>query len=284
MDKDYLSVLCCQIELKLACDKSREFLIEDEIYYKQMNYILSFIKDRSPDIVVFPEMSYSEKFEKSLLKFSQNSLIVFGSIYENGKNETIVFFNQKKIKLEKCYLSGVEPSIRTQENISFTSFKKNHLIGHTFNLKGQKIIVLNCAEYYRTAYYLARDKTINKKLFGFLVPSANNNLDVFMEESVALHNHNDKVYSFVVNSKASYNDKDYAEGGSYIFGAMSKYEREVNNIQTLKNKSNNIVLVDDDPCLIYGEYLINPKTWFYRSDEYKHTPKNLEVIRLNKLN
>jgi len=283
VQKDYIDVLCCQMKLKLACDDKKEFLIEEESYFKQMDYIIAFIEEKTPDIVVFPEMSYSLRYEEKLLKLSQNKLMVFGSVYDEGKNMMIIFYNQTKITLSKCYLSGVEPSIRTQENVSFNEFKRSHLKNHTFTIKGRKIIVLNCAEYYRVGYYLARDKTINNKLFGFLVPSANNNLDVFMEESIALHNHNDKIYSFVVNSKASYNDKVYAEGGSYIFGALSRYEKEVNLLPTKENKSNNIVLVEDKPCLIYGQFLIEPKTWFYRSDEYKHTPKNLQIIDLEKI-
>ena len=64
---------------------------------------------------------------------------------------------------------------------------------------------------------------------------------------------------------------------------MPHYVNERILKQIDENKSNNIVLVEDKPCLIYGQFLIEPKTWFYRSDEYKHTPKNLQIIDLEKI-
>ena len=92
------------MKLKLACDDKKEFLIEEESYFKQMDYIIAFIEEKTPDIVVFPEMSYSLRYEEKLLKLSQNKLMVFGSVYDEGKNMMIIFYNQTKITLSKCYL------------------------------------------------------------------------------------------------------------------------------------------------------------------------------------
>jgi hypothetical protein len=140
--------------------------------------------------------------------------------------------------------SPVKPSVRYQRDIGIKDFLKYHLKERTFVLEGHKFIVLNCAEYYRVAYFWARDEKTSKNLFGFLVPCVNNNNDVFLTETRAISNHNENVYSFVVNSNSFYNNEKYSLGGSYVFGKISSFERECVKNFRVKDVSN-IGCLDD---------------------------------------
>lgn len=282
MNKEYFRILFAQMKLTLDYDENKEFLIEDSFYFEQMNRVLEYLNNIDYDVVVFPELSYHERYEEYFLKASKNRIIVFGSLYVGNENYTVVYQNEKKIIVKKVFSCCVEPSIRHQENMNIRDFFKEELKKHVFKLKGKKFIVLNCAEYYKVAYLIARDEHINKNLFGFLVPCANNKNEVFFSESVALHNHNDSVYSFVVNSISTYKEEPYSVGGSYIFGRLSSFERMCGS----KNNSvcsTNICLLDDDCYIVDGLYLYGASSNFYRSDDYKHTPKNLIIKKIGEI-
>lgn len=279
MKKEYFKILFAQMNLNLGYDSEKEFLIANEEYFKQMEMIMKKIKTNDYDVIVFPEMSYHEQYNNYFLNNSINKIVVYGSHYIGNKNYTIVYHNNKKFYVDKVFSSAVEPSIRYQQNISIKQFINKCLKDHTFILKGKKFIVLNCAEYYKVAYFIARDEVKSKNLFGFLVPCANNNNEVFLTESKSIHNHCDNVYSFVVNSNSSYNGEKYSNGGSYVFGKMSVYEKECRNKNTLKHPSN-ICYLDEGSYIVEGEFLFKDSSSFYRSDNFRHTPKNLKIERL----
>ena len=279
MKKEYFRILLVQMNLKLGYDCEKEFLIDDEEYFRQMEFVMKKICKNDYDVIVFPEMSYHKEYDNYFSNNSKDKIIVYGSHYIGNENCTIVYHNNKKFCVSKAYSSGVEPSIRYQDNISVNHFMKSCLKDHTFVLKGKKFIVLNCAEYYKVAYFIARDEVKSKNLFGFLVPCANNNNEVFLTESKAIHNHCDNVYSFVVNSSAYYNEEKYSSGGSYVFGKMSVYERDCGCENRIKHPSN-ICYLDEGSYLIDGEFLFKDSSLFYRSDDFRHTPKNLKIERI----
>ena len=282
MSKEYFSIAFAQLTLNLDYNQNSEYLIADDTYFKQMEKVLEIIKNKPLDILIFPEMSFHEKYENFFLNYSQNKLIVFGSVYKDNSNFTVVFHNKNKYLIKKIFNSAVEPAIRYDYNISTKDFIKNHLKEHTFTLHNKKFIVLNCAEYYKTAYLIAREEKLNKNLFAFLVPCANNNNDVFLTESMALHNHNENIYSFIVNSSSRYKNIPYSTGGSYVFGKLSTFEKELSSINRLNHPSS-ICMLDNDPCLVEGMYLLKTCSTYYRSDNFRHTPINIKIHKLGEI-
>ena len=98
-------------------------------------------------------------------------------------------------------------------------------------------------------------------------------------ESKAIHNHNENIYSFVVNSISTYKDKKYSSGGSYVFGRVSSFEKEFLGDFRVKHSSN-ICCLNDEDYLVEGMYLYKDSSVYYRSDNYKHTPKNIKIERI----
>lgn len=279
MEQEYFAVAFAQMKLTLNYDDVHEFLVENEDYFRQMENIIHSLSNKDYDVLIFPELAYHKKYDKYFLDVSKNKIIVFGSTYINSENFTIVYNNRQKFFVKKMFNSGVEPAVRFQDNISEKEFINRHLKSHTFVLKGKKFIVLNCAEYYKVAYLIARDKTKSKNLFAFLVPCANNNNQVFLNESMALHNHNEQVHSFIVNSIGQYKGEKYSNGESYVFGKISSFEKMCKFAHRLKH-SCNIMCLDDGCYLSYGKYLFKNASTFYRSDNFRHTPKNIEIIKI----
>lgn len=277
--KEYFNIGFAQIKLNLDYDSQKEYLIADKMYFSQMKKIINYIDKNYFDIFIFPEMSYHPQFDDYFVKNSHQKIIVFGSVYIGNENFTVVYHNEHKFLIKKMFHSGVEPSIRFHQNITAKEFIKKYLKQHTFKLYGKKIVVLNCAEYYKVAYFVARDNLLNKNLFGFLVPCANNNSQVFFDESIAIHNHNENIYSFVVNSNSSYKNQPYSFGKSYIFGQITKYEKQ-NLANFQHNHASNICCLDDDSYLVEGMFLFNNNNKYLRSDGFCHTPKNFKIKKL----
>lgn len=279
MKKEYFNIVFGQLKLNLDYTPTHEYLIADKMYIKQMEKIIEYLTDKDIDVLILPEMSYHKNYDEFFIKYSFDKIIVFGSVYCDSANFTVVFNNGEKHLIKKMFNSALEPSIKYGENITIKNFIKNHLSEHTFVLHNKKFIVLNCAEYYKVAYYIARDCKLSKNLFGFLVPCANNNNDVFVAESIAIHNHNDNIYSFVVNCSSLYKGKKYSYGGSYVFGRISAYEKENSNISQLNHPSN-ICSLSDDSYLVDGMYLFADSSRYYRSDNFKHTPLNIKINKI----
>ena len=279
MEKEYLNVCFAQLSLTLENNEHSEFLVENNSYYSQMESILTYLENNEFDVMVFPEISFCEKYASRLLALSKGRLIVFGSRYIEGENITVVYYDGKEHLIKKRFLCAVEPAVRTCERISVSKFLTTYLKEHTFVLNGKKLIVLNCAEYYNAAYMIARSNKYSKNLFGFVVPCANNNTKVFLEESRAIHNHNSEIYSFVVNAVGTYSGKNYAKGESYVFGKVSPFEKECATYSRLDHPGN-ICYLDDGAYLVSGSYLMQNYSPFYRSDNFFFTPKNFNVVSL----
>lgn len=279
MEKEYLNVCFAQMELTLENSAESEFLVENDSYFSQMEKIIAHLENNEFDVMVFPEISFCEKYSEKLKSLSQNRLIVFGSKYIDGDNITIIYYDEKEYLIKKRFLCAVEPAIRQCERISVSKFLSTYLKEHTFLLHGKKIIVLNCAEYYNVAYMIARSEKHSKNLFGFIVPCANNNTKVFLDESKAIHNHNSEIYSFVVNAVGTYSGKNYAKGESYIFGKISPFEKECATYPRIEH-AGNICYLDEGAYLVSGQFLIQNYSSFYRSDNFYFTPKNFTVKNL----
>lgn len=279
MNNEYFKILFAQLKVSLDYNKNNEYLIENKSYFFQMDKIIDEIKQSDPDIIIIPELCYHKKYDDYFKTNSINKIVVFGSTYIGSENFTIVYSNNNKYVIKKMFQSGVEPSVRFQTPISTSTFIKKHLKERTFKLKSKKFIILNCAEYYKCAYYIARNKNLNKNLFGFLVPCANNNKDVFLTESKAFHNHNQDVYSFVVNSISNYKNKAYSNGESYVLGKVSQFEKEFVDKNKI-NHSSIICELNNLPSVVCGEFLFSNSSNYYRSDNYKHTPLNLKIKKI----
>ena len=157
---NYLSVCMFQLKLDLDCNSQDEYLIETSQTLRQIEKAFQIIEKYKPDIALFPEEAYLEKFEKKYQELSISKIIVAGSYYRNGINTTVIFKDGEKYEIAKGYASGAEPMARKISYISPKNFLETELKKHEFWIKGKKIYILNCMEYYHLAYYIARDEEL----------------------------------------------------------------------------------------------------------------------------
>jgi len=277
---DYLSVLGCQLKVILDCNRKDEFLITDIELLRQIEIMKELVREKKPDILVIPEMSFLKEMSSYYKKISKDMLVIAGSIYKDGINYTKVFQNGIETSIPKCNASGAEPMIRNVSKCSSEEFINNYLNSHTFDVRGKKIVVLNCMEYYQHAYMIAR---FIPDLFGIVCICSNNNAKVFIEESKAIHNHNENIYTFMINAVSTYKGEEYAKGISYIFGPIQGHEKEwleMEGVTSLDHVSS-ILKLGSEEEYFYGEFL-NDFSRFGRSDNYINSPRNVEVGTLRK--
>lgn len=270
-----LKVLAFQLIYDEYSDDKKEYLIVDEKFLKQMDKTIELIDRYDPDLIIYPEMSYTSKYDEHFLKISKDKLIVFGSFYDDDLiNKTVVYYKNSKYLLPKIYPSPVEPMVRIVDWLEPTDFIKKHLKKHTFSIKKKNIYILNCMEYYHVAYYIARNSKINKNAI-LVAPCSNSKVDLFLDETKAIHNHNEKIYSFVINCISKYNNKEYGVGKSYIYGPIQKTEKNWLKQEGIDADNHNcsIINADDKPRYIYGEFALDNLSNFGRSDSYRNTPK-----------
>jgi hypothetical protein len=185
-----------QIKCLCDCDYENEYLIETKEVLEELERAFEIISKYQPDISLFPEMSYVEKYEKRYMEASKEKIIIAGSYYKNGINTTVVFENGKKKEILKRYASGAEPMARKISFMEVDAFIEEYLSEHEFWINGNKIYILNCMEYYHAAYYIARNPRIKEDLFGIFAICSNSNTRVFEEDTVVTHNHNEDLYTF----------------------------------------------------------------------------------------
>ena len=278
---DYLSVCMFQLKVHLDCDSRSEYIIETEEVFKQMENAFKVIEELNPDICLFPEMTYLKKYEKEYQKLSASKIIVAGSYYKNGINTTVIFSDGKRHEIEKCYASGAEPMARDYSFLPVEEFLDTQLKHHEFWIKGKKIYILNCMEYYHTAYYIARNNMINDELFGIFAICSNSNTRVFEEETTCIHNHNESIYTFSLNCVSTYKGEDYGDGKSYIYGPISQHEKEwlrKEGVESKKNVCHLLSLSQDKAQYVYGKFISHDNLSRYgRSDKYSNNPKNVIV-------
>lgn len=270
-----LKVLAFQLIYNESSDDKKEYLIIDDKVLEQMDKTTQLIDKYNPDLIIYPEMSYIEKYNEYFLEISKEKLIIFGSFYDEDLiNKTVVYSKGKKYLLPKIYPSPVEPMIRRMEWVEPSTFINKYLKEHTFTLKKQQIYVLNCMEYYHAAYYIARNNKLNKNAM-LVSPCSNSKVDLFLDETKAINNHNEKIYSFVINCVSKYNDREYACGNSYIYGPIQKTEKNWLKQEGIiaDNHNCSIIRADDTARYIYGEFALEQLSTFGRSDLYRNTPK-----------
>ena len=283
MNTNFLSILMLQLEIVEKSNTVDEYIVKDNNYDYQMNTSYKCITDLSPDIVVYPEMCYIEDNYERLKKLSKNRLIIAGSFYQRGINYTIVFNDGSISRIIKRYASSVEPMSRKMSYIKPDEFIKNYLNEHIFEVKGQKICVLNCMEYYHMAYFIARNPELSINLFAIISPSSTSNISVFEQETMAIHNHNEYIYSFVANCISTYNDENYATGESYIYGPIHIHEKKWLKQEGIVSAihPSSIVSMDNNASYLYGEFAITDRlSRFGRSDFYKTNPRNVIIKKL----
>lgn len=277
---NYIAVINFQLELNLECNSKEEYLIADDRFFTQMEKSIDLIHELKPDIAIFPEMSFHEKYEKIMLDISMEVLVIYGSTYIDNKNYTIIYQGGKRYNVLKRYPCPDEPMARKYSTILPEEFLSKYLNEHTFIVKGEKMVVLSCIEYYKVAYYIARQQN---QIFGFFVPASSSNLDVFLQESMATHNHNENIYSFICNTVSKYNGKPYGIGQSYIFGPIHENERKwikEDGIDSFNHLAS-IAKLNNGNSYIYGKFAI-PKfiSRFKRSCFYESTPQDVIVRKI----
>ena len=278
--ENYIAAINFQLELNLASNSKEEYLIVDDRYFAQMEKSIDLIRELKPDIAIFPEMSFHEKYEEIMKDISNEVLVIYGSTYIDNKNYTVIYQGGKRYNVLKRYPCPDEPMARKYSNILPEEFLCNYLDEHTFVVKGEKIVVLSCIEYYKVGYYIARQKN---DVFGLFVPASNSNLEVFVQESMAIHNHNENIYSFICNTVSEYDSKPYGLGESYIFGPIHPNEREwikEDGIDSFNHLAS-IAKLNNTNSYIYGKFAI-PKfiSRFKRSCFYESTPQDLIVNKI----
>ena len=283
LKNNYLSVLQFQLKLEIKCDSVHDYIIVDENYQKQMQRCIEVLNNLNPDIVIFPEMSYQSEYDLHFTELSkEGKLIVFGSTYIDSINYTMIFHNGSLNKVQKMFPCGSEPMVRFMDKTTVSEFLDVHLSNHEFIVKGNKVYVLNCLEYYETAYTISRNPLYCSDLFGFIVPCSNSNPKVFLDESKALHNHNEFIYSFVCNRIKDDGKKGY--GKSYIFGPIQYHEKDWLKEEGIVCDEHNASILSLDsatPSYAYGNFACGKElSRFGRSDAYINTPQNVTVKNL----
>lgn len=277
LQNNFLTVLQFQLKLTIKSDSVHDYLVLNDEYFSQMEKCISLIYELNPDIVIFPEMSYSLRYHKLLKDFSRkNKLVVFGSTYIKNINFTTIFHNGMFKKVQKRYACGSEPMVRFTAKIDINTFLEKDLAEHEVYVNGKKLYILNCLEYYEAAYIIERNPTLCENLFGFIVPCSNNNPDVFLTESCAIHNHNEYIYSFVCNRVKE--DGTLGYGKSYIFGPIQEHEKFWLKTEgvPMSNHNSSIITMDSSTIgYVYGSFASeNTLSRFGRSDYYVNTPQN----------
>ena len=283
LKNNYLSVVQFQLKLKIKCDNFHDYIIVDEEYQEQMKKCLEIIENLNPDLVIFPEMSYQSEYDQLFKELSNNGkLIIFGSTYIDNINYTMIFQDGNLIPVQKMFPCGSEPMVRFIEKIDGKDFIENYLSKHEFYVKGNKFYVLNCLEYYEVAYLIARNPELSSNLFGFIVPCSNSNPKVFMEETRAIHNHNEYIYSFVCNRIKDDGNSGY--GKSYIYGPIQYHEKDWLTEEGISSDEHNasiLMLDSSSPSYAYGKFAAGKDlSRFGRSDSYMSTPQNIIVKTL----
>lgn len=279
---NYLSVLMCQLNMSLDCNSRDEYLIETDSIDEQVGKAFKIMQSKEPDITLFPEIAYIKKFEETYRDFSKhNKIIVAGSYYKDGINRTVVFQNGEKYEITKGYASGAEPMARKISYVPPAEYLSAELKKHEFKIKGKKIYVFNCMEYYNLAYYVARAPQFKENLFGIFTICSNSNTHVFEEETVVIHNHNESIYTFMLNCVSTYKGENYGDGQSYIYGPISIHEKEwlkKDGINTKGNPSHILSLSKTETQYIYGEFICAEElSRFGRSDKYINNPRDIFV-------
>lgn len=283
LKNNYLSVLQFQLRLKIKCDHLHDYIIVDDDYKKQMEDCISVIEKLKPDIAIFPEMTYQETYDNTFKEFSKKGgLIIFGSTYIGSINYTMIYQNGKLNKVVKRFPCGSEPMVRFIEKMDTNTFISKHLKEHEFYVKGNKVYILNCLEYYESAYQIARTPELSSDLFGFIVPCSNSNPKVFTDESRAIHNHNEYIYSFVCNRIKDDGSGRY--GRSYIYGPIQYHEKDWLTEEGINSDDHNASILTLDlstPSYAYGIFASGKSlSRFGRSDSYMNTPQNIIVKNL----
>lgn len=281
---NYLAVCMFQLNVKLDCDSKNEYLIETKEVLKQIESAFGIIKKYQPDIAMFPEMTYLEKYEKTYQELSISRIIVAGSYYKNGINTTVIFSNGVKSEIPKGYASGAEPMAREISFVQPEEFLQTQIKTHEFEIKGKKIFILNCMEYYHVAYYIARNEELKDNLFGIFSICSNSNTRVFEEETVCTHNHNENFYTFTLNCVSTYKGEKYGDGKSYIYGPISQHEKEwlkKEGIESKENVCHVLSLSKEKAQFIYGKFVFPENLSRYgRSDNYVNNPRDIVVENL----
>ena len=279
---NYLSVCMFQLSIQCDCNSQNEYLIETEDVLTQIEKAFSFISTHKPDIALFPEMTYVESFKQQYIELSKNRIIVVGSHYKNGINITVVFQDGKMYEIPKAYASGAEPMARKITFVNPEEFIAYELCEHEFWIKGKKIYILNCMEYYHAAYYIARNPELQKDLFGIFAICSNSNTHVFEEETVCIHNHNESIYTFVLNAISTYQGHAYGDGQSYIYGPISIHEKDWlvdEGINSKKNVCHILSLEKSNAQTVYGKFVFHESlSSFGRSDKYLNNPRDITIL------
>jgi len=283
LKNNYLSVVLFQLRLNIKCVSTHDYLEVDNEYVEQMKRSIEVIQKTKPDIAIFPEMSYQSEYDEIFKEFSKDgALIVFGSTYIGNFNYTMVYQYGKLHQVPKMFPCGSEPMVRFIPKLDAEEFLRNHICSHEFHVKGKKVYILNCLEYYEASYLIARTLSLSSDLFAFISPCSNSNPKVFMDESKALHNHNEFVYSFVCNRIKGDGTKGY--GKSYIYGPIQYHEKDWLTEEGIFSDEHNasiLILDSGTPSYAYGKFACGRSlSRFGRSDCYLNTPKDVCVKNL----
>lgn len=275
---EYLKIMGFQLNLELESNSKYEYNVWTDYCKKEMSDSFKLIDSNKPDLVVYPELAYNDCYYEELKQLSFDRLIVAGSIYRENINTTIVFFDGKLLEIPKLYASNQEPMVRYIEKLRIEEAIRK-LDNHIFYINDKKVVILNCMEYYNLAYYLARE---DKDIFALVSPCCNNKLNLFKMESQAIHNHNENIYSIVVNSFGTYNGESFATGESYIYGPIQKQEKiwlEEEGISG-DNHNSSILNLRNEVSYFYGEFTNNLNR-FGRSDDYINNPQKVKVLKID---
>lgn len=288
-----MKILCCQLHSNEKISGFKEFVEEEDLIEQTLNSF-NIIEQLNPDLVIYPELCYVKSQEDKYRQLSEGRIIIAGSYYdESDRNVTMIFHDRFLTILPKIYPSPYEPMFLTkiETPYPYEVVKKweddiiNGIIPDYFikDINSKYIVILNCMDYYKLGYYIARSEILKDKISLLVCPCSSNNLRVFTEESNAIHNHNPYIYSIIVNCFAKLGEKPYSIGNSYIYGLMDvatkTYLKEIMSNISFNDNPSSLIKVNDEKVAIYIELEDNFKI-LKGSDDYKKNPKNIEIFNL----
>ena len=274
-----------QAQIDVKVNSTSESTIFDDAWHSQFRYSIELMQKYKPNLVIYPETFYNDSYSKDIFKdlTQDDKLIVAGSIYYGSENNTICFYKGNKICIPKANPSPLEIASRYMSSQGFDDLYENEIWANklrTFYIKDKKIIVLNCMEYYNSAYFISRSKKYNQNLFGIACPCSSSNINLFEMETAVISNHQENIHTFLCN-RVSPHDKSRTKDGSYIYGPITKAEKKFLKQDFPSYSVDHIcgvIRLNHQPSWIYSEFATGSNLSPYgRSDNFMVTPKNTVI-------
>ncbi len=289
-------VMLCQLKAKQRHIIQKSWVVYDEVR-PQLERCFALIEEQKPQLVVLPETCYIPQLYDTYKSLAQDCFIVAGSAYnDDGINETHMFgpngfysvvpkifpspketmeYNHPNTKMPDLVLKQWEAEVERGEWPPYFPVidEKN----------GQRLAVLNCMDYYRMGYFVANSSVISPHIWGIVSPCSNGQQEVFFRLAGAIHDANDLIYSFVVNSHNQTRPPGSTQGQSFVMGPITHNTKALLSLQTGQKDDHfaYIYKLGEDAEVLFLDLIDGKDVCFFaRSKDFKSTPTNIQRVSL----